>query len=62
MKLKPDNKYKIPYSVTVTMQFQIYVSREEEDDGTEIPVEIIKESVLKAIEDKEYDIQEDSME
>lgn len=62
MKLSPDKKNKIPYSITVTMQFPVYMSRNEEDDGAEIPEEIIKEGVLKAIENKEYDVQEDSME
>ncbi len=62
MKLEPDKKNKIPYSVTVTMQFQVYMTRKEEDNGTEIPVDLVKQAVLQAVENGECDIQEDSME
>ena len=62
MKLKSDKKNKIPYSVTITTQFVVCMTQEEEDDGTEIPEKIIKKAVLENIESGNYEVQEDLVE
>jgi len=62
MKLKSDKKNKIPYSVIITTQFVVYMTKKEEDDGTEIPEKIIKEAVLENIESGNYEVQEDLVE
>lgn len=61
MKLEPDNKHKIPYSATVTVQFELYMSKKEIEDGAEIPHELIVAGIVNRLGNKEYDVQEDEM-
>ncbi len=62
MKIEPDKKNKLPYMITVTTQFELFMTQKEEGDGVVIPPELIKQEVTKRLETGEYDIQEDSME
>lgn len=62
MKTEPDKINRIPYSITVTLQFELFMTKKEEDEGIEIPQELVKQEVLKCIESGNYDVQEDSME
>lgn len=62
MKIKSDKKYSREYIITVTVQFPLYFSKKEEDEGTEIPHELIKSEVEKCINSEEYDISEEPME
>ncbi len=61
MKSEPDKMNKIPYSVVLTTQFIVYMTKEEEDNGDEIPEDIIKQSVLENIENGEYEVQEECL-
>ncbi len=62
MKTEQDKRNCIPYMITITTQFELYMTKKEEDDGVDIPQELIRESVMKNIDDGNYDVQEDSME
>lgn len=61
MKTEPDKKNKFPYMITITTQFELFMTKKEEDEGVDIPQELIKQEVIKRLEAGEYDIQEDSI-
>lgn len=61
MKVESDKKFNREYIITVTLQFPLYFSKKEEDEGTEIPYELIKSEVEKCVNSKEYDINEEPM-
>lgn len=40
----------------------VYMTKKEEDEGIEIPQELIQQETMKNISNGEYNVQEDSME
>lgn len=62
MKAEQDKKYNKEYMITVTMQFPLYFSKKEEDNGTEIPHELIVSEVNKCLEAKDYSVEEENIE
>lgn len=62
MKMEEDKKYKTERMITVTLQFSLFMSKKECEDGTEIPHELVVAGVVEKLAGKEYDVQEDSME
>ncbi len=62
MKIEPDKKYKKEYMIMVNMQFPLYFSKKEEDEGIEIPHELVVSEVNKCLEAKNYSLEEEPAE
>lgn len=62
MKTEQDKRNNREYSITITIQFPLYLTKKEVEEGTEIPKKIISEEVMKCIENGEYDVNEEPME
>jgi hypothetical protein len=62
MKTEHEKRYKKEYMIMVNVQFPLYFSKKEEDDGVEIPHELIVSEVNKCLESKDYSIEEESTE
>jgi hypothetical protein len=61
MKMKRTGKYNTEYLIIVTTSFPLFFSRKEEDEGTIIPHDLIENQVMKQIKNKEYEVNEESM-
>ncbi len=62
MKIEPDKRNRIPYTITITTQFELFMTKKEQDEGVDIPQDLIKQEVIKRIDAGDYEVQEDSME
>ena len=62
MKIEADKKYKKEYMIMVSVQFPLYFSKKEEDEGAEIPHELVVSEVNKCLEAKNYNLEEENTE
>lgn len=59
MKTEKDKKNKNEYMITVTMQFSLFFTDKEVDEGTEVPHEMVVAGCVEQLANKNYDVQED---
>ena len=62
MKTEADKKYNKEYMIMISVQFPLYFSKKEEDEGEEIPHELVVSEVNKCLEAKDYSIEEENTE